>query len=110
MSKLREAIEAEVNFLTEHSTSDGLPMSKGLVSIHNLIYAVAAHLATPDDEYDEPPKVYRAWTNSNHNVQYTFGYFETREQAEECLPSRSGADPEAGVEEITIIQKPKGGE
>jgi hypothetical protein len=47
-------------------------------------------------------KIYRAWTDSMHAVQYTLGYFERKEDAEESLPELTAAGPAAGVERINV--------
>jgi hypothetical protein len=48
-------------------------------------------------------KIYRAWTDSMHAVQYTLGYFEREEDAKKFLPELTTAGPNAGVEEINVI-------
>ena len=30
-------------------------------------------------------KIYRAWTDSNHKIQYTIGYFKERADAEQVI-------------------------
>ena len=55
-------------------------------------------------------KIYRAWTNSNHRIQYTLGYFEDKIDAEGMLPKRTTAGPDAGVEEIEVIPPLRRGE
>lgn len=52
----------------------------------------------------ERAKIYRAWINSNHKIQYTLGYFYSKKLAEQAIaqfPS-SASGPETGIEEITM--------
>lgn len=49
-------------------------------------------------------KIYRAWLGSLHGVEYTIGYFNSREKAEQSISEfhNAGSSPDKGVEEITI--------
>jgi hypothetical protein len=50
-------------------------------------------------------KIYRAWTNSNHKIQYTLGYFLSLESAIKAISGfgQAASSPEAGVEEIAVL-------
>ncbi len=52
-------------------------------------------------------KIYRAWTNSDHHIQYTIGYFMSKESAEIALkqvrPTVTATCPDCGVEEIEVL-------
>lgn len=53
-------------------------------------------------------KIYRVWSDSNHTVQYTLGYYLDKKKAEEDLEkwvgwNRTGASPADGIEEIYVI-------
>ena len=53
-------------------------------------------------------KIYRAWTDSNHKITYTLGYFEDRQDAVKSLDILGGRDagsPDYGVEEIDITPR-----
>jgi len=51
-------------------------------------------------------KIYKAWSNSNHKIVYTLGYFESKADAESAAEvsfGGSASSPSTGVDEITVI-------
>lgn len=53
--------------------------------------------------------IYRLWTDSNHKIQYTLGYFEDYDDAYQGLGNLelTASGPNAGIEEIYIIPSSK---
>ena len=52
-------------------------------------------------------KIYRAWSDSDHKIIYTIGFFEDKEDAEKALQvlrsGQSAMEPAFGIEEMEII-------
>ena len=53
-------------------------------------------------------KIYRAWSDSHHKIQYTYGYFTDKKTAEACIKQLLGestaCSPPNGVDEINVIE------
>jgi hypothetical protein len=49
-------------------------------------------------------KIYRAWTDSNHKLQYQVGYFFSKDNAQKVLNALdpTGSSPPCGIEEIEV--------
>jgi len=57
-------------------------------------------------------KIYRVWSDSMHKVQYTYGYFLKKEDAQKVYGriEQTAAGPQAGIEEIDVIDSCDDGE
>lgn len=53
-------------------------------------------------------RIYRAWTDSNHKIVYTLGFFSEKRDAEQILEAicgdRGAADPTYGIDEIEVTE------